>query len=177
MRLVRHVLFSSSSSPVLVPADQIQQREQENPDDIHKVPVKAAQFYGRVITWAEFPAFGAQQKPRQESQANHHVKSVQAGHGKVEREEDLGLLRGLHGRRFRFAWILFSDLVGNVAELWVGAAAAAPGIEAFADNVAGNVAFVVLVVIFLGFYAQEGRAQNHGADQEPDLPLASSGLG
>src|SRR6476661_11165731 len=90
MRLIRHILLSKKSlNSVLVPANQVQQGEQEYPHNIYKVPVQAAQFNWRVIGRAELSAFGAQCQPRQQSQPNHHVEGVQAGHGKVEGEENL----------------------------------------------------------------------------------------
>src|SRR5262249_20554219 len=156
-----------SSNRVLVPADQVQQRKQENPDNIDKVPVQAAEFNRREVPWPEIAARGAQQQPCKQSQANHHVKGVEAGHGEVEGEKDFRLRGDLSGRRFR-QLIALLDFLRDVSGL---ATRTASRIKALADDVPGNMAFFVLVVIFFGFYAQEGRAQDHGADQEPDLSL------
>ena len=121
MRLIRHILLSKNPlNSVLVPANQVQQGEQENPHNIDKVPVQAAQFNRRVIGWAKLSAFGAQCQPCQQSQPNHHVEGVQAGHGKVEGEENLRLLGCLLGGNFSDVWIAvvlgIADFLGDITQ-------------------------------------------------------------
>ena len=41
---------------MVVPADQIEQREQENPDDVDEVPVQAGHFDRRVVVGVEAAA-------------------------------------------------------------------------------------------------------------------------
>src|SRR6476469_2695873 len=89
---------------VLVPADQIQQREQENPHHIDQVPVQAAQFNRRVIAWAKLSTMRTQEQPGQEAQANERVEGVQAGHSEIEREEDFCELRSWHSMNLRDIW-------------------------------------------------------------------------
>src|SRR5215472_3959986 len=71
-----------------VPADQIQQREQEDPHNIDKVPVQAAQLHRRVVLAVKLSLRCPQYKPGEKTQA---------GHCEIEREENLGLLSRLFG--------------------------------------------------------------------------------
>src|ERR1019366_10352347 len=79
--------------PSRVPADQVQQREQINPDDIDQVPVQARVFYrsevaGRVMS---FPCQDSQHAKK--TAADDHVESMHAGHDEIEGEKELGFLR------------------------------------------------------------------------------------
>src|SRR5271155_3804029 len=76
-----------------MPAYQIQQREQINPDDIDQVPIQASIFYGRKVG-GRVMAF-----PRQNSQhakkpaANDHVQRMHASHREIERKKQFRFLR------------------------------------------------------------------------------------
>src|SRR5262249_43804218 len=150
-------------------ADQVKQREQENPYDIDKVPVQAAQLHRRVVFPSELPSVGPQEQPAQQSETDDHVKSMQAGHGKVEREEYLGLpgglLSGSVGRDLDLVALglrvscAVLNLFGNVAGRFVGCFAPAPGIEPLANYMSWNVAFVVFLVVLNGLNSQEGRTK------------------
>ncbi len=101
------------------------------------------------------------------------MERVQTGHSKIEREENLSLLRSLHCRTFGDRGVAalrcVPHLFRDVAFSWFPGYTAAPGIEPFADNVSGNMALVVLIGVLLGLHAQKDRAQHHGANEKPDL--------
>src|SRR5215469_16003943 len=71
--------------------NQVQQREQENPDDIDEVPVKARDIDRRVVIGGVDALLGLQDDKHEDAHAHNHVQSVQARHGKVEREKQLRL--------------------------------------------------------------------------------------
>src|ERR1700761_7028983 len=84
----------------LVPADQIEQREEEDPDNIDKVPVQTkvlneGDVAVHVSTTHRFGEHAAKQHD-----TDDHVNGVHAGHGKVEREVNLGPLRHVYWKRF-----------------------------------------------------------------------------
>ena len=82
------------------------------------------------------PFFGARKSSQDENaHAHHHVQGVQAGHGEVQREEDL--------RR--------PLLLADAVQVEIGQA--------------GNVVHLELLVPFVGLDAEEGDAQNQGQDQ------------
>src|ERR1044072_3024394 len=72
-----------------VAVDEVQKWEQENPDDIDEVPIKPAEVDGRVISGAVNAFARLHDQPDQKTGADHHVQGVQAGHGEIEREEQL----------------------------------------------------------------------------------------
>src|SRR3990172_5054879 len=76
----------------LMQADQIKQREEKNPHDIHEMPVQAEEFNRRVIFGAESPFSCKKHQPDQQSHSNDHVQGVHSCHHEIETEEDLGLL-------------------------------------------------------------------------------------
>src|SRR5579863_1741658 len=71
--------------------NQVQQREQINPDDIHKVPIQPANLNGGVILWAVRVLPGLERQIEKQTNADHHVQGVHAGHGEIQREKDLGV--------------------------------------------------------------------------------------
>src|SRR6266404_5107255 len=74
-----------------VAIDQIQQREQENPNDIDEVPVEADILDGRVVLRREAAAPRFLDEPKEQAGADDHVQGVQAGHAEIEGEEKLGV--------------------------------------------------------------------------------------
>src|SRR5207245_5366455 len=79
----------ATSVAAVAASDQVKQREEENPDDIDKVPVQAGDLY-RVIPVRRKPAAPRHdQKHREDSYPDHHVQRVHARHGKVEEHEEL----------------------------------------------------------------------------------------
>src|SRR5208337_1204380 len=74
-------------------ADQIQQREQINPDDIDQVPVQAGVFYGREVAGRVMSPPCQDSQHTKKSAANDHVQGMHAGHGEIEGEKKLGFVR------------------------------------------------------------------------------------
>src|SRR5579864_613895 len=104
------------------------------------------------------------------------MEGVQAGHGEVEREENLRLFCCLLRGNFSDVWIAvllgIAYFLSDITQALVRRAASAPSVETFSDHVAGNVAFVPLVVILLGFYTEESGPKNHCCNEQPDLRFA-----
>src|SRR5688500_15815710 len=69
--------------------DKIQQREQEDPDDIHEVPVQSCHFDGKVVLPCETSLPVQKTKYRHHCNADQHVEGVHSGHHEIEPEEDL----------------------------------------------------------------------------------------
>src|SRR5579863_2220786 len=86
-----------------VPIDQVQQREQVNPDDVDEVPVQPADFHRRVILRSEISLPGHDKQPGENSQSHNHVQRVQTSHDEIQGEENLRML----GVR------IFSGMPGN----------------------------------------------------------------
>jgi hypothetical protein len=76
-----------------MPADQIQQREQINPDDIDQVPVQARVFDRRVVSRASNALSRPGRQSREQAAADDHVQGVHSGHREIEREKEFGFLR------------------------------------------------------------------------------------
>src|SRR5258706_10825204 len=79
-------------------ADQIEQREQEDPDQVDEVPVQPHEVDRREVLRAEMPLDRADQDPRDRPHAGEHVQPVQPGHQEVDPEEDLHVARPLSMR-------------------------------------------------------------------------------
>ena len=71
--------------------DQVQQWEQENPDQVDHVPVQAAQINWREVLRAEITTHATQEEPCDHDHANDDVGPVQAGHGVVDTEVEVGV--------------------------------------------------------------------------------------
>src|SRR5262245_26513517 len=86
--------------------NEIEEREQENPDDVHEVPVKAHHFHRAVVVGSKITSPGPSQKPEKKPRAYNHVQGVKPGHSEIEDHEQLdlrGQLRHLMPREMR-AW-------------------------------------------------------------------------
>src|SRR6202521_4627907 len=117
--------------------NQIEQRKQENPNDIDEVPVEANVFNGSVVLRREAAAQRFLDEPDKQAGADDHVQGVQAGHAKVKGEEKLGV--GVGGD--------------------VGA-----GLEI--EIPAGDVVLDVFVVILDALDAQKDAAEDQRGDEE-----------
>src|SRR6185369_1759538 len=82
----------TSASSAGVRPEQIQERKEKDPDDVHKVPVETRTLQRRVVREVETTLPGRPDERRENAQSDDHVQGVQAGHHEVEREEDLRLL-------------------------------------------------------------------------------------
>ncbi len=80
-------------------ADEIQQREQKDPDNIDEVPIKPEIIDGRGMPIDISAVLRLVEQNEQNADADDHVQGVHAGHGKVKEEEELCVLR--HVRRQR----------------------------------------------------------------------------
>src|ERR1035437_10166518 len=72
-----------------MPADQIEQREQEDPDDVDKVPVEPEILNEREMPVGISTCSRTEDHEAQNPDANDHVQRVHAGHGEVEKEVKL----------------------------------------------------------------------------------------
>src|SRR5687767_3728301 len=75
----------------IVVADQVKQREQEDPDNVDEVPVEAGDFDRRVVLGVEMPPPRHGGDDQHDPDANDHVHGVQPRHHEVQRIE---LFRG-----------------------------------------------------------------------------------
>src|SRR5438270_4461469 len=83
----------SCSSAMVDTVNEVEEREEKNPDDVDEVPVEAHDLDGAVVLGAEIAAPRPHDHPDQEAGADDHVQRVQAGHAPVKRHEELHLRR------------------------------------------------------------------------------------
>src|SRR5271166_295260 len=136
-----------------VPVDQIQQREQVDPDNVDEVPVEAADLDRSVPLGGEASLPGHDQEPEKNAQADDHVQRVQARHNEVEGEEQLrvvgvGVLIGVSWDRHFFE----------------------------AEGSAGHVMLDELVVVLDALDAEEDHAEEDREDETADQQGAAGGL-
>ena len=74
-------------APRVPSVDQIQQREEENPDQVDKVPVQTDEIDRSKIIGPPMVMDRPPQQPRQGQHTADHVEGVQAGHAVVNAEE------------------------------------------------------------------------------------------
>src|SRR5436190_20226513 len=72
-----------------MPANQVEQRKQEDPDDVDEVPVETADLDRAVIPGGDRPVPRPAQHDGHDAEADDHVQRVEAGHQEIEREKDL----------------------------------------------------------------------------------------
>src|ERR1700679_2840708 len=81
-----------------MPADEIQQREKENPDNIDKVPIESKIVDGRGMPVHVGSVIRLVEQNEQNADADDHVQGVHAGHGKVQEKEQLRMLRHIRSQ-------------------------------------------------------------------------------
>src|SRR6266849_8404322 len=81
-----------SQMPFQMPTEQVKQRKQKYPDDVHKVPVESGNLDRRVILRPEAPAPRHDRHHGQQSDADDHVQRVHAGHGEIDPVEQLDIM-------------------------------------------------------------------------------------
>ena len=88
-----------ASATVLSPAYQIEEREQEDPDQVDEVPVERAQLDGDVVLRGVLAFDDALHHPEQHRHPDDDVERVQAGGQEVDREVHVraGVLHQLLG--------------------------------------------------------------------------------
>src|SRR5712672_1515232 len=84
-----------------VSADEIEQREKEDPDDVDEVPIEADAFDIVVVVRAEPPLVTLSDEPDEQPHADDHVHGVKARHAEIEQEEQLGVSLDVRWRRRR----------------------------------------------------------------------------
>src|ERR1700723_4418688 len=109
-------------------ADEIQQREKEDPNDIDEVPIQSEVIDGRGMPIHVCAVICLVEQNEQNADTDDHVQGVHAGHGKVKEEEELGVLRHI-GRQRNIPF------VGGMNKVF------------YAKTCPGNVVFGVFVVI------------------------------
>src|SRR5918993_2287901 len=77
----------------VVPVDQIEQWKQENPDDVHEVPVEPEHLDRRVPPRRERTLAGHVHDHEQQCNADDHVQCVHPGQREVENHEHAHLVR------------------------------------------------------------------------------------
>src|SRR5579872_4432713 len=98
---------------VLMPADQIQQREEIDPNNIDEVPVEAEVLDHRMVAGGIEALPCISQQEEHDAHTDNHVYGVHAGHGKVQAKVDLCFLSqivvqrlfAMHCRMFKFAGV------------------------------------------------------------------------
>lgn len=82
-------LFSHLSEPQMfvMPPEQIQEREKEDPDDIDEVPVQAGHLDRTKVLRIERTLEGHPEEPRHYSEADDHMESMEARHYEIDIEE------------------------------------------------------------------------------------------
>src|SRR5450759_1850862 len=144
---------SQSKPPSGMPANQIQQRKQINPDDIDQMPVQSRVFYRREVARRIMPLPCQDRQHAKQTAANDHVQSVHAGHRKIKREKQLSFLR-VHRD-------LLAVVVKGVGELEGGA---------------GYVVLLEFFVVLETLDHQEGHAEQYGNDEVADKNFAAACL-
>src|SRR5512139_606190 len=85
-------LMGAGSSQQVVPPREIQEREEEDPDDVDEVPVEPESLDHVVVLGRVFPLPGRAEEKEDDGHADDHVEGVEAGHPEVEGEEEPGVL-------------------------------------------------------------------------------------
>src|SRR6185369_560970 len=145
-----------------MPPQQVEQRKQENPNDVDKVPVKSNHFNRTVIFGIEAAPQRKNQQVHQQSRADDHVHRVHAGHREVDPVEHFhifhsgiyGVFHGLTGKQMQLVMIDWLTFLLHPRIKWI------PGNQAARDQV-----ILVFVVILDRFYAQERQAQDERQSQ------------
>src|ERR1035437_9322146 len=130
----------------LVSADQIEQREQEDPDNVHEMPVQAEVLNKRDVAAGVCSGAGAEDHEPQDADADDHVQGVHAGHGKVQREVQLGVARHVEGQR------LVPRGLGRRVGIWIE-----KRVQAVVET--GNVVLLNLLRVLDALDAQKAQAQ------------------
>src|SRR4051812_31429977 len=69
--------------------DEIEQREQKNPHDIHEVPVQSNVLDGRIPSRRERSPLGHDDESGKHPYADYHVDGMHSRHGEIQEKEDL----------------------------------------------------------------------------------------
>ena len=128
---------------------QVQGRHQEQPDGIHKVPVKAHHINRRVVLRRYLVRTCLLDEPQDAPQAHDDVDAVDAGHDVVEAEEQphlAGVEPALLGSRLDVVFVVSHTERGD----------------------AGQNSFVEVLGVLETLHHHEGRAEREGDEQIAD---------
>src|SRR5215469_5031181 len=154
-----------------MPVNQIEQGEKIDPYDIDEMPVQADGFDRGIVTCRESAVERLPKQPNKKSCADHHVKSVEAGHGEVQREVELCVSVEGNQSALRILRVLgaegFLDFLPFGRE-FLGIVSRRRMINAVCNikRTPGNQMVVILLFIFDVLDAQKDAAQNQGEHQE-----------
>src|SRR5665213_2404935 len=87
------------SCPLLMSADQVEQREQVDPDDVDKVPVEAEVLNECDVTGGVSPGSCSEDHVSEDTDTDDHVQCVHSGHGEIEEEVKLGVTGHIQRQR------------------------------------------------------------------------------
>src|SRR5262245_10391621 len=86
-----------SMDAMVASVDEVEEREQEDPDQVDDVPVQRGVVDRSEVFRGEVTGRGSDQQPDEHEHTDEHVDTVQAGHREVDGEEHVRVL----GRRAR----------------------------------------------------------------------------
>ena len=103
--------------------EQIKQREQEDPNNIDKVPIEAGHF-DRHIVFAAVCVFATPStEPRHQPEADDHVQGMKPGHYKIDPKEYPDLIAKLI--RVDLTIRKIADLLGSASDIFSSTASLA----------------------------------------------------
>ena len=76
----------------------IEERKEEDPNQVDQVPEQADTFECRVVIWAKFAALQTYHRPNDQRHPDQDVNPVKTRHHKVEREVQSEVRRNFFGR-------------------------------------------------------------------------------
>src|SRR6185503_6615023 len=74
-----------------MPTDEVQQREEIDPDDVDEVPVEAEVFDECDVAGGVGTGSGSEDHEHENTDSDDHVEGVHAGHGEIEEEVEFGV--------------------------------------------------------------------------------------
>src|SRR6185437_4734087 len=84
IRVILAIRLPPAPNPSGVSAHQVEQREQEYPDDVYKVPIQPEILHKCEMAFGIGASDRLEKHENQNADAYHHVQSVHARHGEVE---------------------------------------------------------------------------------------------
>src|SRR5450631_1615518 len=128
-----------------MPADQVQQLKQINPDDIDQGPVQSRVFYRREVARRVMSLPCEDSQHAEEAAANNHMQRVHSGHREIEGKKELGFLRVDRN--------LLAVVVEGVREL---------------ESRSGYVVLLEFFAVLETLDDEEGHAEQYGNDEVAD---------
>src|SRR5215469_2170941 len=76
-------------------SNQIEKREQENPDNIDEMPVQTNHFHRSIIVRMKNAPPCLNEQIGKKAQTDNHMYRVHAGHGEIQEKENLRVVKKL----------------------------------------------------------------------------------